>query len=199
MESQSIYDSLTWYCPPADYTTSATTLTVKTAPSTDYWRKTHYGFIRDNGHFFNKHTEGDFEATVSFQGKYRDLYDQAGFMIRFDEKVWLKCGIEYYKGKRNASTVVTNDHSDWSVTPLNDMPEDGWFQLKIVWQRPAVEVFYRVDDSHEWSMMRLAYLIAPEEVKTVQFGLMACSPDGTGFEVEFKDFKVGPLSKAEQH
>ena len=40
-----------WTTPPARSDTSGDTLTVFTAPSTDFWRVTHYGFIRDNGHF----------------------------------------------------------------------------------------------------------------------------------------------------
>ena len=94
------------------------------------------------------------------------------------------------KGELFASTVVTNDYSDWSVTPL---PKDfnGDFHLKVVWQAPACEIFYRTDALQDWTLMRLGYLKPAEEGNsTVQFGLMACSPDGTGFEVEFKDLKI---------
>ena len=49
---------------------------------TDFWRKTHYGFIRDNGHFGYVAVQGDFSAEVKVMGGYRDLYDQAGLMLR---------------------------------------------------------------------------------------------------------------------
>ena len=159
---------------------------MKTLGSSDYWRKTHYGFIRDNGHFLQlkEHILGNFESTVSFSGKYKDLYDQAGLMIRKDETTWMKCGIEYVHGVQQASTVITNDFSDWSVTPIKESSE--WFHLKVIWKAPAVEVFYSFDGK-EWTLMRLGYLLGAE-TSGVHFGLMTCSPDGQGFEVTFKDF-----------
>ena len=107
-------------------------------------------------------------------------------MIRKDEINWLKCGIEYVHGIQQASTVITNDFSDWSVTPLKEAPE--WFHLKLVWKAPAVEVFYSIDGK-DWIMMRLGYLLGSEETG-VKVGLMTCSPDGQGFEVTFKDFEI---------
>ena len=51
-------------------------------------------------------------------GAYWDQYDQAGLMVRFNERVWLKCGVEFVDGVQHASAVVTREHSDWSVAPL---------------------------------------------------------------------------------
>ena len=78
-------------------------------------------------------------------------------MLRVSETNWMKCGIEYVHGVKQASTVITNDYSDWSVTPL---PKgfDGDFHLKVVWQAPACEVFYRTSTLEEWTLMRLGYL-----------------------------------------
>jgi hypothetical protein len=70
----------------------------------------------------------------------------------------MKCGIEYVHGVKQASTVITNDYSDWSVTPL-PKDFDGDFHLKIVWQSPAIEVFYRIDPLKEWTLMRLGYIV----------------------------------------
>jgi regulation of enolase protein 1 (concanavalin A-like superfamily) len=39
-------------------------------------------------------------------------------------------------------------------------------------------------------MMRLGYLLGTETTGGVLLGLMTCSPDGQGFEVTFKDFKI---------
>lgn len=110
-------------------------------------------------------------------------------MLRISDTHWMKCGIEYVHGVKQASTVVTNDYSDWSVTPL-PAEFDGDFHLKVVWQAPALEVFYRLDPLKEWTLMRLGYLSNQNEDQKVQFGLMTCSPDGTGFEVLFKDLKI---------
>ena len=57
-------------------------LNVSTEQETDFWRETHYGFNRDNGHFFNCETNGDFTAELRVQAQYDELYDQAGIMVR---------------------------------------------------------------------------------------------------------------------
>ena len=74
------------------------------------------------------------------------------------ETHWMKCGIEYVHGVKQASTVITNDFSDWSVTPL-PAEFQGDFQLKVVWKAPAVEVFYRLDPLKDWTLMRLGYIM----------------------------------------
>jgi uncharacterized protein len=78
-------------------------------------------------------------------------------MMRFSDTHWIKCGIEYVNGVKQASTVITNDYSDWSVTPL-PKDFDGDFHLKVVWKAPACEVFYRTNSLQEWTLMRLGYL-----------------------------------------
>jgi regulation of enolase protein 1 (concanavalin A-like superfamily) len=70
-------------------------LSVVTGDRTDFWRETHYGFIRDDGHFRYETVPGDFTAEIAFGGDYRALYDQAGLMLRADERNWLKAGIEF--------------------------------------------------------------------------------------------------------
>jgi len=57
-------------------------LNVSTEQETDFWRETHYGFNRDNGHFFNCETNGDFTAELRVQAQYDELYDQAAIMER---------------------------------------------------------------------------------------------------------------------
>ena len=43
-------------------------LLVTTGDRTDFWRETHYGFIRDDGHLRYRTVEGDFTAELSFAG-----------------------------------------------------------------------------------------------------------------------------------
>ena len=58
------------------------------------------------------------------RGAYHDLYDQAGLMIRIDERNWITCGIELVDGVQQVSAVVTREFSDWSVRPLPEAPVD---------------------------------------------------------------------------
>jgi uncharacterized protein len=173
-----------WYNEPATWRAQGDRITVKTDHGTDFWRKTHYGFIRDNGHFYYEDWSGDFQCDVKVSGRYAALYDQAGLMVRIDETTWLKCGIELVEGVQQASAVVTREYSDWSVVPLPDSPAALW--LRLVRQGGTVEVFYSVDGS-QYALLRVAYL---SEAESAQVGPMCATPQGDGFEVTFEGFRV---------
>jgi regulation of enolase protein 1 (concanavalin A-like superfamily) len=175
-----------WFNEPPTWDERSGWLEVTTSPKSDFWRKTHYGFIRDSGHFYYQEIHGDFVAEVKVNGRYEALYDQAGLMLRVDEENWIKTGIEYFDELQHASAVVTRDFSDWSVAPLADNPPSLW--LRIVRTGEAVEIFYSLD-SEEYLLLRVAYLV-PAPV--TQVGLMCASPEGSGFSVTFEDFKVTP-------
>jgi uncharacterized protein len=181
-----MFENMHWFNDPAAYTIRAGTLEVKTAPKSDFWRKTHYGFTRDSGHFFFQEVRGDFVAEIRVNGQYEALYDQAGLMLRVDEENWIKTGIEFFDGLQHASAVVTRDFSDWSVAPLEGFPTSLW--LRVVRKAEAVEIFYSVDGS-DFHLLRVAYLV-PAAVTHV--GPMCASPDGPGFTVTFEDFKITP-------
>src|SRR5512142_647926 len=102
-----MFENMQWFNPPAASQAGADCLTVTTAPKSDFWRKTHYGFTRDNGHFFYQEVRGDFAVTVRVDGQYKDLYDQAGLMLRVNEENWIKTGIEFFDNHQHASAVVT--------------------------------------------------------------------------------------------
>lgn len=173
-----------WYNEPPKWEEHTNALDVTTGTKTDFWRKTHYGFIRDNGHFYYRRVSGNFIAEVKFTGQYRDLYDQAGMMVRLDELHWLKCGVEYVHGVQQASVVVTRDYSDWSVLPLPQNPHS--LCLRVARHGDAFEIHYSLD-GQAYTLLRLAYLTLDE---SLQVGLMACSPDGNGFEVSFENFRI---------
>ncbi len=176
-----------WLNQPAQWSHSGDRILVKTAAKTDFWRKTHYGFIRDDGHFYYQEVTGDFTAEVKITGDYQVLYDQAGLMVREKETTWLKCGIEYVENVQNVSAVVTRDFSDWSVIPLLQPPVSLW--LRVQRRAEAIEVQYSLEGK-DYQMLRLAYLT---DTETVQVGLMAASPQGEGCEITFEGFKITQL------
>jgi uncharacterized protein len=160
------------------------TIYVTTGAKTDFWRKTHYGFIRDDGHFYYQPVTGDFTAQVKITGQYQVLYDQAGLMVRENETTWLKCGIEYVEDVQNVSAVVTRDFSDWSVVPLVQPPTSLW--LYIQRRAEAIEIQYSLDGDR-YQMLRLTYL---SNTPTLQVGIMAASPQGEGCDITFEGFKI---------
>lgn len=183
-------ENMQWYNEPAAWEARGCCLDVTTLPKSDFWRRTHYGFIRDTGHFFYQEVHGDFEVSVRVNGKYEALYDQAGLMLRVDEENWIKTGIEFFEGYQHASAVVTREFSDWSVTRLEGSPESFW--LRVTRKAEAVEIFYSLDGQN-FNLMRVCYLV-PSAV--TQVGFMCASPEGPGFQVGFEDYSVQPVQGA---
>ncbi|MEX2513055.1 MAG: DUF1349 domain-containing protein [Cyclobacteriaceae bacterium] len=177
-------EGFSWMNEPRKWEIKEGKLFVHTQSKTDFWRRTQYGFIRDNGHFWYINQQGDTEISVKITGEYKDLYDQAGIMLRIDDENWVKAGVEFVGGVQQASAVVTRTFSDWSVISLSDNPASLWIKVK----RGAdyVEISYSRDSVH-FQLQRLAYFPPSSEFF---IGLMAASPDGDGFEVVFDDFQI---------
>ena len=65
-----------WLNEPPEWTDEDDTLSVVTGAKTDFWRKTHYGFIRDDGHFRHAAAPDDFERQRGVpRPDYQALYD----------------------------------------------------------------------------------------------------------------------------
>lgn len=206
-----------WFNPPAHHSTTTVNaqqgaveiLTLTTRPGTDFWRSTHYGFIRDTGHLGYVERSGDFTARVRIRGNYQVLYDQAGLMLRKDERTWIKAGIEYTDGVAHLSVVVTNDFSDWSVIPVPELEaleqDGGGVELRLSRHADAVRIEYRLVEraraDRPWQMVRLAHL-AVSDADVLKVGIMACSPERThapGFAAEFTGFTVGDAIPRDLH
>ena len=173
-----------WYNEPPTWRDEANCLTVTTGPDSDFWRVTHYGFVRDTGHLRYTTIAGDVAAEVWVRGAYHDLYDQAGLMIRIDTRHWIKCGIELVDGVQQVSAVVTREFSDWSVRPLPEAPAE--LRLTLARRGDSVEIHYALDDG-PLTLLRLAYF--PPGLPA-QLGVMAASPQGQGFTVSFRGLRI---------
>ncbi len=177
-----------WLNEPPNWKMHNNTIEVASTPNTDFWRKTSYGYIRDSGHFYYQQFKGDFVAEVKISGKYQDLYDQAGLMVRLDEANWLKCGIELVERMQQISAVVTRDYSDWSMVAIPDNPAAIW--LRIIRKGSAIEIYYSLD-RQQYTMLRMAYLTLAE---AVDVGIMCASPEGKGFVTVFEEFSIQSCS-----
>jgi len=187
-----MWDGMTWLNEPAQWSIDTGELHVTTGSRTDFWRHTFYGFVRDDGHVFARPVTGDFTAEVTVSGEYETLYDQCGLMVRADAEHWVKSGVEFTDGVAHVSTVVTNGFSDWSVVPA---PEAGTsLTLRVTRHGDALRVQYRRGSA--WQLTRLAYVDLPE---TVAVGVMACSPERSGFRATFTDLEIGPAIDRSLH
>lgn len=179
-----------WLNAPRDFTLSDTQLQLRTDAGSDFCRKTQYGFIRDNGHFFALASDGDFTAQLHVDASFSALYDQAGLMVRIDQDNWLKCGVEFCDGRHLLSTVLTVGQSDWAVSSAPAMPDGFWLRVTVA--QGVIRIQYSVD-GRCWPLLRLApfpvaasYLVGP----------MSCTPERAGLEVTFSQFALtAPLQK----
>jgi uncharacterized protein len=173
-----------WINAPERWHLDGERLRVVTDNATDFWRETHYGFTRDNGHIFGCDTGGDFTMQVRVRANYVALYDQAGLMVRLHERNWLKAGIEKSDGQCQLSSVLTVSRSDWATGAYGGDPADFWMRATVS------------ADGKRWPLVRLApfpkaasYLVGP----------MCCTPERAGLEVEFSEFHVRPPSCRDLH
>ncbi len=171
---------------PVDYMDSDGVLTVTAVEKSDFWRKTHYGFIHDDGHLYAEPLDGDFTLSVTFTGNYRNEYDHAGLMLWQDETTWVKTGIEFTEGRYFMSAVVTRDFSDWSVAVL---PEDFGGALRISLKRMGadIEIRYQFPGAEGWTLFRIAPF---SSAATLQGGRMLGAPSGAGFRAIFTDYTI---------
>ncbi|MBN1649559.1 MAG: DUF1349 domain-containing protein [Spirochaetales bacterium] len=187
------FRDFSWLNEPPSWSIDGDGISVVTGSKTDFWRKTFYGFINDNGHFFSRPVSGDFTAIATFTGEYRHLYDQAGLMIRADENNWAKTGIEYTDGSMHMSAVLTRDLSDWSVVPLASASATR--TVRMTRHAEAIRIDF-LDDRGNWQLLRLGNLILPE---ICNVGIMTCSPLREGFRVVFNGFQLLPPVSRELH
>ena len=182
-----------WLNQPQDFVTDGAGLHVVTDAGSDFWQETYYGFKRDSGHFYGFRTDGDFTAQLRVQGQFKELYDQAGIMVRIDEARWMKAGIELSDGRAMLSSVVTNGQSDWATNPYEGNPENFWIRATV---KEGVLRLQVSSDSNTWALMRLC----PFPVSSsYTVGPMICSPERGGLKVSFSDWQLGPPLNKQLH
>ena len=180
-----------WLNPPKVWRAEANgDLVMTTERGTDFWRETHYGFTRDSGHFLGFPAGDAFTAQLRIRGRYDKLYDQAGIMVRVDERRWVKAGIELSDGRAMLSSVLTDGRSDWATGPYESEASDFWMRATVA--KGVLRLQVSADGKH-WPLVRLA----PFPVASgYRVGPMACTPEREGLEVRFSDLRItAPLGK----
>ena len=105
-------------------------------------------------------------------------------MVRLDAENWMKCGTEFFDGKRHAGVVFTRDFSDWSTMP--DLAETGPVWWRAARKKDSIETLCSVD-GRAFTFVRHGYF--PPDVR-VDVGIMCAAPDGPGFEAVFDKMKL---------
>ncbi len=183
-----------WHSEPSTwhFTSAGAVLTIQPDGSTDFWRRTHYGFDADNGHFLHTPVAGAFRMSARIRFGPLHQYDQAGLMVRISEDCWLKTSIEFEPGLANRlGAVVTNSgYSDWSTQDVAKGVTE--FRLSII-RRGADYTLDASVDGRKWRQIRLARLIEDTGTTAVMCGVYACCPKEAGFSASFDEFRIQML------
>jgi len=191
-KGETLHSSLEWLNPPASWRvdTARSRLLLQPSGETDFWQRTHYGFRADNGHFLHAKVVGNGEVAATVLAMPAHQYDQAGLMVRSTEDCWLKTSVEFEPaGPSQLGVVVTNKgFSDWS---LQDFAGTGTLSycLRVRWEGDDFFVEHRAHQNGPWRLMRVAHLFRKPGVPW-RCGIYACSPKGSGFNVEFSDLRI---------
>ncbi|MFF5263878.1 DUF1349 domain-containing protein [Actinomadura viridis] len=181
------WDDGGWLNPPPSLGRDGGDLLVTAERGSDFWRTTSYGYDRDSGHalLFPLAAEGAVE--VSFTAAFTEQFDQAGLLVRRDERTWIKAGVEFADGVPQAGAVVTLDRSDWSTGPVPDW-SGRTVRIRASRSGDAVTVRGRAG-GEPWRMLRVAPF--PEGVPA-SAGLYCCAPERSGLTVRFTRLAFGP-------
>ncbi len=183
---------LQWHCEPGNWGIADGVLTIQPDAPTDFWRKTHYGFEADNGHFLYARVSGDFRLSAEILMTPRSQYDQAGLMVRISKTCWLKTSLEYEPGgPSRLGAVVTNaGYSDWSTQDVDASIN----QLRLRVTRAGADYVVEASlDAENWIHLRTAHLHEPGgPAAEVACGVYACSPKAAGLRAQFRNLVILP-------
>ncbi len=185
------WDAGEWLNPPLHATVDGEALVVTAAEGSDLWQETAYGFRRDSGHaLLAPFAEGS-AVEVSFAVDYGQQFDQAGVLVRVDERTWVKAGVEVSDGAPQLGAVVTRGSSDWSMAPV-----PAWAGAEVTvrasWSGSALTLRARAGGS-DWQLVRLAPFPPGAPVGA---GPYCCAPQRSGLTVRFTGWRTGRADTA---
>ena len=181
------WSSGSWLHPPLAAVEDEGALVVTAAAGTDLWRTTSYGFLRDSAPALLAPLPVGTAVEVDVAVELPGLYDQAGVLVRVDERTWTKAGLEVSDGAVQLGAVVTREVSDWSMAPV---PEWSGQLVTVRASRSGDAVTVRARAAGQpWRMVRLAPL---DPAAQASAGPFCAAPDSPGLTVRFTGWRTGP-------
>lgn len=179
---------LKWTREPEKYEIGKEKIVIVTAPKTDLWQRTYYGFSNDNApalQFSTRDKYFSFTCKTQFDSKRR--FDQCGIIMYLDSDNWLKASIEYENEKfqRLGSVVTNRGYSDWATTDIDASVKTMWYRLSRRESDYCIECSY---DGVIFKQMRICHIA--EGADEIKFGIYACSPEQSSFEAAFTDLEI---------
>lgn len=193
-----------WIFKPTRSEVTGQKVKIITDPVTDFWQRSYYGFRNDNAPALLLENADNFTFTARASFQYKTRFDQCGLIIYLDSDNWFKASIEYEDEQvSRLGSVVTNlGYSDWATTDI-PTPTSMWYRLS---RRGPDFLIEAAADGVDFKQMRIFHLHAlgettPEMGKlnppapakqAIPFGVYACSPLTSSFEVVFDHLSLEP-------
>lgn len=169
-------------------------LEMHAAEGSDLWQLTGYGFARDTGHALLHPLESEQACEVDVLADMSAQFDQAGLLVRGDERLWLKAGLEIADGRLGLSTVFTDGRSDWATTPVDDWA-GTWVRFRVSRGPDSLTVRARPEGG-EWRLVRL---VPFSPGGPVSVGPYCCSPSRAGYVARFRSHTDGSADPGLHH
>jgi len=186
-----------WLQPSTGIDSSKDAVTIQTAPKTDLWQGTYYGFRVNNAPALLWEDSGNFSFSVRASFQYQQQFDQCGVILYIDERNWFKASIEHEVNAqvRLGSVVTNNGYSDWATTDINPQ-EQMYYKLS---RRGPDFLLQHSTDGQRYIQMRVFHMMSLGDTSTqmgradppldpdknVRFGIYACSPGDSSFTARF--------------
>ena len=177
-----------WLNEPEKYSVDNNEVVIVTAPNTDIWQRTYYGFQYDNAPAFLLKKEGDFTFSAKASCRANNLYDQCGLLIYYNSENWVKVSVEYEdESISRLGSVVTNlGYSDWATTDIPSSVAEIWYRLSR--RGPDFYIEYSLD-GRDYKQMRMLHMHTA--ISDVSVGVYACSPLKSSFRAVFSEISIG--------
>lgn len=179
---------MTWVNQPRQWSRDGSHLAVRTEAHSDFWRTTAVGYDRDSGHAFLAREQGDLTAEASVSADFSAPHDEAGLMVRLNERIWIKAGLQLVGDELVAAVVSTHDTSDLSLTPLPGLNDGQPVRFRLEREGNAVRVLCAPSGAAP-QLLRLAHFPAGIPIG---MGPMCSSPHRGGLDVRFTDCSIDP-------
>ena len=195
-------------------------LRVFSKSGSDFWQQTYFGKDenKDSGHFlYLPCTHSKILVETSLTLTPREQNDQAGVMVRYDRRNWVRAGIEFIDGSYQLTCVCTiNGFSDWSIQEHKGGRKIE-FRMYVI--NGDIIIEHRSphsENSHSWKVLRLAHIdtnrilpkasqpeYARDEIKQKihsMVGLYTCRPSTTNSDaLSYVTFNFMSVRHCEQY
>lgn len=180
-----------WNNEPAAVAYDGDDLLVTAVESSDAWRLTSYGFIHDTEHALLAPFSPGTAIEVEYTARFSEQFDQAGLFISASPEKWVKAGTEFADGLLSAGAVVTDNYSDWSLSPALE-----WLHQRVLIRASWADDAITLRGGIVGQPLRLLRVFPFASSDTVKAGPMICAPTRAGLTVPFHAWRITPADKS---